>query len=84
MTSCSLDSVKKVFMNFNVVIKSEKKSGNEKKLMFAVIALQPLFSLFGKNECNKWNISKDCLFVIFSLVIDWAFFGFNALFQIIS
>lgn len=53
MTSCSLDSVKKVFMNFNLVIKSEKKSGNEKKLMFAVIALQPLFSLFGKNECNK-------------------------------
>lgn len=64
-----------VFMNFNVVILNKTRVVYKNiYCRFSVIDLQLLYSSLGKNECNKWYLSKDCWFVIFSLVVDWAFF----------
>lgn len=76
-----------VFMNFNVVILNKTRVVYKNiYCRFSVIDLQLLYSSLGKNECNKWYLSKECWFVIFSLVVDWAFFFscLNALFEIIS
>lgn len=64
-----------VFMNFNVVILNKTRVVYKNiYCRFSVIDLQLLYSSLGKNECNKWYLSKECWFVIFSLVLDWAFF----------
>lgn len=64
-----------VFMNFNVVILNKTRVVYKNiYCRFSVIDLQLLYSSLGKNECNKWYLSKECWFVIFSLVVDWAFF----------
>lgn len=76
-----------VFMNFNVVILNKTRVVYKNiYCRFSVIDLQLLYSSLGKNECNKWYLSKECWFVIFSLVVDWAFLFscLNALFEIIS
>lgn len=63
-----------VFMNFNVVILNKTRVVYKNiYCRFSVIDLQLLYSSLGKNECNKWYLSKECWFVIFSLVVDWAF-----------
>lgn len=64
-----------VFMDFNVVILNKTRVVYKNiYCRFSVIDLQLLYSSLGKNECNKWYLSKECWFVIFSLVLDWAFF----------
>lgn len=76
-----------VFMNFNVVILNKTRVVYKNiYCRFSVIDLQLLYSSLRKNECNKWYLSKECRFVIFSLVVDWAYFFscLNALFEIIS
>lgn len=66
-----------VFMNFNVVILNKTRVVYKKHLLQIFgDRSATIVQLIRKNECNKWYLSKECWFVIFSLVLDWAFFFF--------